>query len=67
MTVHSGQLGLLTAPKIPANDPPHEIPNSPTGQPAGSLSYPLSGHQAASNFGSYLFTGAKLSTLSYGD
>ena len=36
MTVHSGQLGLLTAPKIPANDPPHEIPNSPTGQPAGS-------------------------------
>ena len=41
MTVHSGQLGLLTA-KIPANDPPREIPNSPVNsaasQPAGPVS-----------------------------
>ena len=33
MTVHSGQLGLLTA-KIPANDPPREIPNSPVNSAA---------------------------------
>ena len=41
MTVHSGQLGLLTA-KIPANDPPREIPNSPVNsaarRPAGPVS-----------------------------